>query len=100
MYAIIEDSGKEFKVTKGEILDIDQKKLKPGDSITFDKVRLLHDGEKLHAAPENATVEATVLDHPKGKKLTVMKFRRRKNSKTKNGFRKTFTRIKVDDIKC
>mgnify|MGYP006284110867 CR=1 FL=1 len=100
MYAIIQDSGKEFKVTKGEVLDIDRKKLNPGDPITFEKVKLVHDGEKLHASPESAVVEATVMDHPKGRKQTVMKFRRRKNSKTKNGFRKTFTRIKVDDIKC
>ena len=56
MYAIIEDSGKEFKVSKGEIIDVDQKDIKVGEPVTFDRVKLLHDGEKLHTSPEKAVV--------------------------------------------
>ncbi len=102
MYAIISDSGQQFKVTEGESLQVDLKKnVEPGSTMTFDRVLMVVDGDDVSigqpvvtGAKVTATVEGTV----KGPKIHVVKFKRRKDSRRHIGHRQKYTRVKIDKI--
>ncbi len=102
MYAIVEIAGKQYKVTEGRYLDVDQLNQEDGAQITLDQVLLIgNDG----AAPQigqplvqGASVKATVLKSGKDKKIIVYKMKRKKGYRRKQGHRQEFTRIQVDKI--
>ena len=101
MYAIIKDSGKQFKVEEGQELEIDFRDAEPGSKIEFDTVLAVSgdDGLKLGTPSlEGASVMAEVVETTKGPKITVVKFRRRKNSKRKTGHRQKYTTVKIEKI--
>ncbi|MDR4497233.1 MAG: 50S ribosomal protein L21 [Candidatus Scalindua sp.] len=102
MYAVIKNEGKQYKVEPGKSLQIDLKEnLKKGDILEFNDVLMVSkEGETIVGKPnvENAKVISEVQGHVKGKKVVIMKFRRRKDSRTKNGHRQRYTRIKVNEI--
>ena len=101
MYAIIRDSGKQFKVEEGQNLEIDFRDAETGSKIEFETVLAVSndDGLKLGSPSlEGATVTAEVVETVKGPKLTVVKFRRRKNSKRKTGHRQKYTTVKIEKI--
>jgi len=102
MYAIVEDGGKQYKIAKGDIIDFEKKPLEAGAKVEFDKVLLVADNDKVEiGAPfvKNFKVTGTVVEQTKGPKLVVMKFRRRKGSKTKTGHRQKYTRVKIEEMK-
>lgn len=102
MYAIIATDGKQYKVQPGDEIQVDLRdEADPGTSITFDRVLLVSDG----ATPRvglplvaGATVTAEVLGLEMGEKLTVQKYRRRKNYRRRTGHRQHYTRIKISAI--
>ncbi len=101
MYAIIEADGRQIKVEEGQEINIDYREVAAGDTIKFDKVLAYRDdaGIKLGRPTVAAgSVTATVLGEEKGPKLTVQKFRRRKNSKRRTGHRQLFTTVKIEKI--
>ncbi len=102
MYAVVKNKGKQYKVEPGKSLDIDLNgNLKKGDILEFEDVLMISkEGETVIGKPtvENAKVISEVQGHVKGKKIVVMKFRRRKDSRTKNGHRQRYTRVKVNEI--
>ena len=100
MYAIIADSGRQYKVEEGQMLEVDLRDVNPGDSITFDRVLAIGGGDFKLGTPEvsGASVSAMVLDHTKGDKIYVQKFRRRKNSKRRTGHRQKYTRVRIEKI--
>ncbi len=102
MYAIIADSGRQYKVEEGQELTVDFREGSAGDKLTFDKVLAVSDGEgnlQLGTpALDGAKVEAEVLGAEKGEKLVVQKIRRRKNSRRKTGHRSIHTRVKIGKI--
>lgn len=103
MYAIIKDSGKQFKVVEGQQLEIDYRDVEPGQKIEFESVLAVSNDDGLQfGAPTvaGAKVTAEVVEATQGPKLTVVKFRRRKNSKRKTGHRQKFTRVRIDKISC
>ena len=107
MYAVIEDSGTQFKVTSGQTLHIDRKLPGEGESlpetITFDKVMMVAggDGDPQFGAPflSGATVTAEVLGEAKGDKLRIVKYKRRKGSHVETGHRQHYLAVKITDIK-
>lgn len=106
MYAIIEDSGTQIKVTPGEVLEIDRRDLaEDARTITFDRVLAIGDASSDEAATigtpyvDGATVQAEVLDEVKGEKIDIMKFKRRKGHRTKTGHRQRYLKVKVSEIK-
>lgn len=110
MYAIIEDSGTQIKVTPGQVLEVDLRTDSDGQPVTagslsFDRVLMIGDadgnGETTVGTPylEGATVEAEVLEEFKDKKIDVIKYKRRKGYKVKQGHRQRYLRIKIGDIK-
>ena len=104
MYAIVEDSGTQIKVAPGAVLDVDLRDdASEGSTITFDRVLAIK-GEGDEAATlgtpyiEGASVTAEVIGEIKGEKLDVIKFKRRKNYRRKQGHRQRYLRIRVGDI--
>jgi len=103
MYAIVELNGKQYKAEKGKVLEVDHLKQDSGSSLTLDQVVMLSSDDKVTlGAPyvKGATVSATIEDTYKGAKITVFKYKRRKNYARKRGSRPMLTRIRIDDIKA
>lgn len=102
MYAIIKDGGRQFKVEEGQELDVDYRDLsKKGDELKFDSVIALSGDDGIQFGKPvltGASVTAEVLGVGLGDKLTVQKFRRRKNSRRKNGHRQLYTSVRISKI--
>jgi len=101
MNAIVEIAGQQYNVEAGQELHVNQLSAEAGDKLTFDKVLLIHSDAGTRVGTPTvsaASVEATVVDHEKGNKVIVFKKKRRKGYKVKNGFRPSYTRIKIDNI--
>jgi len=103
MYAIIKNGGKQYKVQEGDILDIDYLGKPAKEKIELNDVLAINDGElKLADKLGNAKVQAEVVLDGTGtnraKKVIIYKKRRRKDSKLKRGFRRSFTKIKITKI--
>lgn len=101
MYAIIKDSGRQYKVEEGQELDVDYRDVPKGDQVTFADVLAVSSDEGVKIGRptlDGANVTAEVLGAKLGRKITVHKFRRRKNSRTKTGHRPMYTRIRVSKI--
>nr|YP_010336866.1 ribosomal protein L21 [Stylonema alsidii]UNJ15272.1 ribosomal protein L21 [Stylonema alsidii] len=100
-YAIIEAAGKQFWIEPGRFYDLNRLAVEPGDKIQFKRVLLVKNGESIQIGQpcvNEASVNATVVRHLKGKKIIVFKRRPKKNTSSKNGHRQPLTRIMIDDI--
>ncbi len=100
MYAIIKNGGKQYKVQEGDILKLDKMSLEPKATIEITEVLAVNDGELKVGTPfvEGAKVTAEVINEGRDKKVITFKKRRRKDSKTKRGFRRDFTRVRITKI--
>lgn len=100
MYAIIKTGGKQVKVEVGQTIFVEKLDVNEGDKVTFDEVVFVGGDDTKVGTPfvEGATVEATVEKQGRGKKLTIFKYRRRKDSHTKQGHRQPYTRLTIDAI--
>jgi large subunit ribosomal protein L21 len=101
MYAVIESGGKQHRVTEGETLKLELLDVEPGKIVDFDKVLLVSDGSEVKiGAPyvESGKVSAEVVTHGRHKKIKIVKFRRRKHSRTQMGHRQWFTEVKITGI--
>src|SRR4051794_2402376 len=103
MYALIETGGKQYRVEKDSVLTIEKLDVTEGDTVTFDKVLLVSkDGEVQVGNPlvANAKVTGKVTKHGRGKKITVFKYKPKKNYKKKQGHRQPFTRVVIENIEA
>jgi large subunit ribosomal protein L21 len=109
MYAVIEQGGRQYKVSEGDVIKIDLTEVKPNaKKIEIDKVLLVSDGKDvqvgapyLDGAKVVAKFEATADEAVvKGPKLYPTHLRRRKNSSTKRGHRQKYLEVTVDSIKA
>ena len=101
MYAIVEISGKQFKVEKKQKLFVNRLDVAEGKKISFDNVLMVNDGSKFSVGTPNVSgvqVDAKVLKHLKSDKVIVFKKKRRKGYKVKNGHRQAITEIEISDI--
>jgi len=102
MYAIIKCGGKQYKVSEGDILDIDYTGKAAQETLEIRDVIAVNDGKLKTGKTLKATVEAVVVLDGTGvnraKKVVIYKKRRRKDSKLKRGFRKSFTKIRITKI--
>ena len=102
MYAIISDRGQQSTVREGDVLLCDWKDgLEAGETMTFDQVLLVsNEGQVTVGTPtvEGASVTAEVLGPAKGPKLTVFRFKRRKNVRVKKGHRQKYLQVRVTGI--
>ncbi|MCH6565320.1 MAG: 50S ribosomal protein L21 [Proteobacteria bacterium] len=102
MYAVIATGGKQYRVIKGETLRVEKLVGEEGEKIELDGVLMVVDGDKVEIGTPTlakGTVSARIKSHGRGKKIEIIKFRRRKYSKTQAGHRQSYTEIEVTDIK-
>jgi len=101
MYAIVEISGRQFKVEKKQKLFVNRLEVAEGKKISFENVLMVNDGSKSSIGAPNvsgAQVDAKVLKHLKSDKVIVFKKKRRKGYKVRNGHRQSITEIEISDI--
>lgn len=100
-YAVIRTGGKQYRVRKGDELDVEKLPAEEGKTVTFDEVLLLVDGEKVELGQprvKGLTVKAKVLKQFKGDKIRVGRFKHRGRYAKIKGHRQHLTKIKITDI--
>ena len=100
MYAIANISGKQYKVEVGQTITVDRLNVAVGETVTF-PVLLAVDGNTVKAGKpvlKDVVVKAKVVSHVQDKKITVFKYKPKKNERTKQGHRQPFTNIIVEAI--
>ena len=100
MYAIIKTGGKQLKVEVGQAIYIEKLNVAEGEVVTFDEVLFVGGENTKVGAPlvAGATVTAKVVAQGKGKKITVFKYKPKKNNHRKLGHRQPFTKLVVEKI--
>ncbi|MFA4890838.1 MAG: 50S ribosomal protein L21 [Candidatus Gracilibacteria bacterium] len=102
MFAIIETGGKQHKVEKGTILEIEKLLEDKGKTVTFDKVFLISDGSSTKIGTpllEGAVVTGKVVNQTKGDKIIVFKKKAKKRYEKKQGHRQCLTVVEITEIK-
>ena len=102
MYAIIATGGKQYKVSAGEKLLVENLHLGEGENVVFDQVMMLAEGENIQVgAPviAGAAVHAKVLGHERGEKIRIIKMKRRKHHIKTQGHRQGYTSVEITEIK-
>ena len=99
MYAIIENGGKQYKVSEGDVLKVEKLPAEVGSEVSFNVVMVSDDnGVKVGADVKNAKVTAKVEAQDKFKKIIVFKYKAKKNERKKQGHRQPFTAVKIEKI--
>lgn len=100
MYAVIKTGGKQYRVAVGDKLKVESLAAEEGDNVTLDNVLMIADGDAVEVGTPTLekTVEAKVLSNGRGKKLRIVKFRRRQNSRTRTGHRQNYTELEITAI--
>jgi len=100
MYAVVSTGGKQLKVAKDDVVVVEKLDVPVGETVTFD-VLFAADGESFVFDPSEAaaaTVTAEVLEHFKGEKAVIFKFKKRKGYKRLRGHRQELTRVRITDV--
>lgn len=97
MYAIVETSGRQFKVAEGDRIQVDRVQAEVGSEITLDRVLLVHGDELVVGAPvvPGASISARVVEHTKGDKVTSFKFVRTRRYRRRHGYRHSHTTLEI-----
>jgi large subunit ribosomal protein L21 len=101
MYAIVDINGVQTRVTPDEVLEVNSLTGEPGAKLTFDKVLLLGNGDKISVGQpgiKGASVAIEIIEHLRGPKLRIFKFKRRRAYRRRKGHRDSLTRIRVTAI--
>ena len=101
MYAVVDIAGQQFKVRKGQQVFVHRLEGEEGSSITFEKVMLIdNEGQITVGAPvvSGAKVDAKIVEHLKGDKVTVFKKKRRKGFQKSNGHRQYLSKVLIENI--
>ena len=102
MYAIVHISGVQTRVMPDEVLDVPRLAGEPGASLKFESVLLIGDGDNISVGQptvKGATVSAEIVEHRRGEKIKIFKFKRRREYRRRRGYRDELTRIRVTAIK-
>lgn len=101
MFAVFESGGKQHRVSEGDVVRLEKLAGEPGESVVFDRVMVIADGNEVAVgAPyvDGGTVTGEVVEQGRGKKVRVIKFKRRKNYLRRAGHRQSFTSVKITAI--
>ena len=101
MKAVIVTGGKQYSVQEGDIIFIEKLNVEAEETVTFDQVLAVVDGENSKFGTPvvaGAAVTAKVLKNGKGKKITVFKYRPKKDSKSMQGHRQPYTKVQIEKI--
>jgi len=101
MYAVIATGGKQYKVSEGQTLRIEKLPAEAGDTVEFDKVLLVADGDNVNIGTpyvNGGSVSAKVASIGRGKKIEIIKFHRRKHHRKQMGHRQDYTEVEITGI--
>jgi len=101
MYAVIKSGGKQHKVSEGEEILLEKISVEEGKNVEFSEVLAINKDGKLEVGQpllEGAIVTGKVVNHLKSKKITVIKMKRRKDYRKKQGHRQNLTKVKIESI--
>lgn len=101
MYAIVESGGKQYRVAEGEVIDVEKLSVPEGEKVSLDRVLMVADGGDVRVGTplvEGARVEATVLDHGKGRKIRIFKYKPKIRYRRRAGHRQQYTRLRIERI--
>ncbi|MDD3240055.1 MAG: 50S ribosomal protein L21 [Lachnospira sp.] len=100
MYAIIATGGKQYTVSEGDVINVEKLGVAAGETITFDQVLFVNNGEAKVGEPTvaGASVTASVVAEGRAKKVIVYKYKRKTGYHKKNGHRQSFTKVKIEKI--
>lgn len=103
MYAVIETGGKQYRVTEGQTLRVEKLSADVGSNIDLEKVLMVADGDNIKIGSpfvDGGKVTATVKSQGRGKKVRIIKFRRRKHHMKQQGHRQYYTELEITGIKA
>ena len=100
MYALIQTGGKQYKVEAGDQILVEKLETEVNAEVAFETLLVADDSGVKVGKPilEGVVVRGKVLDHGKGKKVIIFKYKPKKNSRTKNGHRQPFTKVEILSI--
>ena len=101
MKAVIVTGGKQYTVSEGDVLFIEKLNAEAESTVKFDQVLAVLDGENSKVGTpgvEGASVEAKVVKNGKGKKITILRYKAKKNEKKKIGHRQPYTKVEITKI--
>ncbi len=101
MYAVVVTGGKQYRVEPGEWLRVEKLEGEEGSAVTLDRVLMIADGDAFKVgapALAGASVTAEIIGQGRGKKVDIIKFRRRKHHRKHQGHRQAYTEIKITSI--
>ena len=101
MYAVIKTGGKQYRVSTGQKIKVEQMPADVGSEITLDQILMVGEGESVKIGTpvvDGATVKATVLSQGRHDKVKIFKMRRRKHYMKRQGHRQNYTEIRIEAI--
>jgi large subunit ribosomal protein L21 len=101
MYAVIQSGGKQHRVSEGLVLKLEKINSETGATVDFDKILMVVDGESISIGKpyvDSAKVSAEIVSHGRGKKVKIIKFKRRKHHMKQMGHRQWYTEVKITGI--
>jgi large subunit ribosomal protein L21 len=101
MYAVIETGGKQYRVSEGDVVRVENLASSLGDEVEISQVHLVANGEKVQVGRptvDGASVTGTVVEEGRAKKVIAFKKKRRKGYRRKIGHRQGFTAVRIDKI--
>ncbi len=101
MFAVFQSGGKQHRVSEGDVVKLELLTAEPGEEVVFDQVLMVANGDDVNVgAPyvEGSQVKGEVLRTDRGKKVRIIKFKRRKDFMRRQGHRQWFTEVKITGI--
>ena len=99
MYAIVCTGGKQYKVSEGDVIEIEKLDAEEGAEVTFEEIVAVSDGSlKIGDDVKGAKVTASVLGQGRGRKVIVYRYKSKKGYHKKKGHRQAYTRVKINSI--
>ena len=101
MYAVFKTGGKQYRATKGDVLKVEKIEAEKGATVELDQVLMVGEGEDVKIGKpyvDGSKVTATVKSHGRGKKVKIIKFKRRKYHLKRQGHRQSYTELEVTGI--
>jgi len=103
MYAVIQTGGKQYRVSEGDVLNVEKLAVEAGENVVFDRVlTVVNDSDVMIGKPlvEGAKVTAKVVEHGKAKKILVFKYKAKANYRKRQGHRQPYTQVEITSIEA
>jgi large subunit ribosomal protein L21 len=100
-YAIFASGGKQYRVSPGDVIEVDRLDAEASGSLTFDDVLLVSDDDGVQVGQptvDGASIEASVLEHVRGPKIRIFTYQASKRRRRRMGHRQELTRVRIESI--